>query len=65
MKETIINILPFLKVRYGVVEWKGEEYREGQGVYLVPGTFNFKFSNTSTAKKKRKGDQVRVHGKCS
>ena len=45
-----------------MVKYRGEEYRVGNSVFLLPGAFNFKNSvNGSVAKKKKnKEEKVRI-----
>lgn len=45
-------------MKYGVVYWKGEEYREGHGVYLQPDAFSFKYPELKD--KVKRDDQVKV-----
>lgn len=45
------------EVTYGVVYFKGEEFRVGSSVYLMPGAFNFKYSimRNDSSKTKKEG----------
>lgn len=46
------------EVIYNVVNYKDEEFRVGNAVYLVPGTFSFKYSVMKSDTLKTKKDKV-------
>lgn len=49
----------FVKVVFGVVKWRGEEYRSGSFVFLTPGVFKFKSGAAPVFKShSRKEDKV-------
>ncbi|XP_043275334.1 DNA (cytosine-5)-methyltransferase PliMCI-like isoform X4 [Venturia canescens] len=46
------------EVEYGLVQYKGNDFRVGNAVYLVPGSFKFKYTSGLVDPPKPKKDQV-------
>lgn len=45
------------QVMYGVVKWRGEEYRPGSFVFLTPGVFKFKSGKAAVFKRDGRKDE--------
>lgn len=51
--------LIIIQIKYGVVHWRGEEYRSGTCVFLTPTTFRFKtYGNVFKGFKGSKSEKV-------